>query len=384
MACYCAARQRSTRLVCCRESPTIVAMLFRVQLICQTDDDAAAIRGMLPNELHFEAPLLATTSVELEYDELILAGSWAVDFTTNRFDLGIFAMSAGSTPQFMARSGVMRDNVGGIVFISEDGRPPPTWTMRHRRDSIVPRPISEHVLRAALERAVIESHRIYADAVDENDTLNFITHLVEKNQRVIEPVLAVEQPNGFYYPIVQESFGPLLDAASYCEHLSSLGLVKKTVADRLRFCPVCNSTRLIYREGCPRCGSSDFQPFDAIHHITCGFTGDRRAFIRGAALVCPSCNRTLEQEGRDFSRPEEGLRCNSCAHTFPRPEVIAHCQHCGNNGQPEETEELLIFRYELLPHADEASLIRRLGVADIIGTIRSEQTGLFTRQYFRI
>ena len=146
--------------------------------------------------------------------------------------------------------------------------------------------------------------------------------------------------------------------------------------------PVCGSPHLVYREGCPRCSSRDYGPFDGIHHISCGFTGDRRAFLRGSALICPHCNRTLEQEGRDFTSSSTGMRCGSCSFTFETPEVVAHCQHCGNDGQPNETEEQLLPQYELLPQADEAALIRRIGVADIVSSIRSQHTGLFTRQYF--
>ena len=61
---------------------------------------------------------------------------------------------------------------------------------------------------------------------------------------------------------------------------------------------------------------------------------------------------------------------------------MAHCQHCGSDGQPNETEEQLLPQYELLPQADEVALIRRIGVADIVNSIRSQHTGLFTRQYF--
>jgi hypothetical protein len=375
------AKRTARTIACLAATISVVSVSYRIQLICSQREEAAALRAMLPPSFSFPSQLLPDNDITLSIEELVLDKSWDVDFRHSRADLGIILMDTGSTTGFMAQSGVMRDNVASILFLTSDGNPPPNWQMRHRRDAILARPVSEHSLRAVIERIVIEANRILPDQIAEHHLLAFMTHLIERGNRIIQPTLQPNRPSGFLYPLFESYFGQLVDPIALGEHLSSLGLVKKTIIERQRLCPVCGSPHLVYREVCPRCSSRDYDSFDGIHHITCGYTGDRRAFLRSSALICPHCNRTLDQEGRDFTRPNEGLRCGSCSFTFETPEVVAHCQHCGSDGQPSETEEQLLPQYELLPQADEAALIRRIGVADIIGSIRSQHTGLFTRQY---
>ena len=173
------------------------AVTYRIQLICSSRAEAHYLRALIPDELTFSSQLLPDVTVPLVVDELVLEKSWDVDFRHNRADLGIISMNTGSTTGFMAQSGVMRDNVAAVLFLSDTGTPPPNWNMRHRRDRIVSRPVSEHVLRAAIEETVVEANRILPDQIAEHHLLAFITSLIERGNRLVQPVLSPNRAAGF-------------------------------------------------------------------------------------------------------------------------------------------------------------------------------------------
>ena len=182
---------------------------YRIQLICSQREEAAGLRAMLPDSFSFPSQLLPDTKIDLSIEELVLDKSWDVDFRHSRADLGIILMDTGSTTGFMAQSGVMRDNVASILFVTSSGTPPPNWQMRHRRDAILARPTSEHSLRAVVERIVIEANRILPDQIAEHHMLAFITHLIERGHRLIEPTLQPNRPAGFLYPLFESYLRPI-------------------------------------------------------------------------------------------------------------------------------------------------------------------------------
>ncbi|WP_111560192.1 TackOD1 domain-containing metal-binding protein [Paracoccus sediminilitoris] len=123
--------------------------------------------------------------------------------------------------------------------------------------------------------------------------------------------------------------------AELIEKLEAAGFVETRFFERLHVCPGCSSARMVVREECPCCGSSNLAEESYVHHFRCATQAPETDFKQGGDLICPKCRRELHHFGRDYDRPGLLTRCQGCGHTAAEPAVAFICTSCGRRSAAE-------------------------------------------------
>jgi hypothetical protein len=134
------------------------------------------------------------------------------------------------------------------------------------------------------------------------------------------------------------------------EALCGEGLFKRTFFERLHACARCHSRRLIVREECARCRSSQLGEEQYVHHFRCAFQGPEADFRLGDDLVCPKCRRELSHFGYDYDRPGTMVACSACGHATSECAIGFVCLDCGAHADGESCPTIDVFSYELTEH----------------------------------
>ena len=163
----------------------------------------------------------------------------------------------------------------------------------------------------------------------------------------VAPVPTVADPAGFIYPTLQ----PLVqnDARGVMEllrYLQQQRVIEGRFVTRAHFCNRCHSAFLNFKETCPQCGTEDLNVDELLHHFRCAHVAELADYRRGEDLVCPKCERHLQQVGVDYDKPSIIYRCKACEHSFQEPNIATTCYSCGHTVDPEhlDNRDLLAYR----------------------------------------
>ncbi len=141
---------------------------------------------------------------------------------------------------------------------------------------------------------------------------------------------------------------------SCAERLSRSGHLQRHFFDRLNVCPACSSARLLIREECRDCRSTDITEEAIIHHLRCAYQGPERDFREGEELVCPKCRAGLEHFSVDYDKPGTLIVCNACGHTTGEPSIGYLCLDCGSKGDTGLLRTRVIHSYTLAERGRQA------------------------------
>ncbi|MDA3962140.1 MAG: hypothetical protein PF961_15215 [Planctomycetota bacterium] len=354
-----------------------------VLLIGQDEMETAEFKAAVPERMVFEAPVFDGLLVETRVDEVVFSQRWEVPFEGFRYDMCICSVRAGGAPLLMARSGLIREISRGLVLVS-DGRSviPADLRQNEGNSRVLARPFTIYTLGAAVEECLCTALAIQPDELAEDHLVNLMRRLTILRAKRISPVLDPQGTNVVRYPVIRDALGPLVAERELLEHLTSLGLVSRRLDQRGRCCPRCGSLHLIFHEACTQCGGIDYDRQTIIHHFTCGHADALNSFRSEGQLICPKCERELKRVGQDYDRLPEQMRCNSCREVFEEPTVASKCMGCHWSGMPTDTEEQLIYGYELLPQADQVVMAGHLSATKLGELFRDLQGGLVTQQLF--
>lgn len=244
-------------------------------------------------------------------------------------------------------------------------------------------PASAHELQFRVNQLAGSNPRRLQHLLQEQHVLQFLKDLHQRGIERLEPRLHPLLPCGHVYPQAAEALGDSVCSAPYLEQLAEQGFLARKVANRLRTCATCGSIHLNYREVCPECTSVSVAEEDMIHHFACAYVGPLETFQQGPQLICPKCHAQLRHIGLDYEKPARQSRCLDCRAIFSQPVVQAQCLTCGSLWEPGETLERLVYEYELTPLAHEVVAEGRVRGVSLEGILRSRQTGLHSRQFFR-
>lgn len=148
---------------------------------------------------------------------------------------------------------------------------------------------------------------------------------------------------------------PLLPHFLACaERLSRSGFLERHFFDRLSVCPNCSSARLIIREECRNCRSSDVVQEPIIHHLRCAYQGPERDFRDGEHLTCPKCRTRLEHFSVDYDKPGTLTVCNTCGHATGEPAIGYVCLDCNSKGDASLLNVRVVHSYTLTERGREA------------------------------
>lgn len=139
---------------------------------------------------------------------------------------------------------------------------------------------------------------------------------------------------------------PLLDG--WVEHLASEGLLHGTFAERVNGCADCGSARILVRDQCVSCGSSEISEQVILHHFPCACQAPEKTFqAEDGSLRCPKCRRGLDHVSVDYEVSADLCECLACGDITHQPAAGFRCIDCGITGFGQDLVEREILSYAL-------------------------------------
>ena len=146
---------------------------------------------------------------------------------------------------------------------------------------------------------------------------------------------------------------PNVNISEAVPDLVKTGLLESTFFDRINHCPQCDSARILAREECQKCRSSNLREEFYLHHYRCAWQGPQSDFKSGDDLVCPKCRYELVHFGKDYDKPGSMMICNDCGHISTDPDVGFMCVDCNTHTTGENIIAKDIKKYKLTDKAME-------------------------------
>src|SRR5579872_346191 len=131
------------------------------------------------------------------------------------------------------------------------------------------------------------------------------------------------------------------------ELLVGVGFLERAFVERLNLCPNCRSARLLVREECAACRSSNVKDEPIVHHFRCGHQAPEKQFRSGEDFICPKCTRPLLHFSVDYDQPGTIVACGQCGHASGESRIGYRCLDCGQKGDAERLEVLDVSSYSL-------------------------------------
>jgi hypothetical protein len=131
------------------------------------------------------------------------------------------------------------------------------------------------------------------------------------------------------------------------ELLVGVGFLERAFVERLNLCPNCRSARLLVREECAACRSSNVKDEPIVHHFRCGHQAPEKQFRSGEDFICPKCARPLLHFSVDYDQPGTVVSCAQCGHAAGESRIGYRCLDCNQKDDAERLETLDISSYAL-------------------------------------
>lgn len=171
----------------------------------------------------------------------------------------------------------------------------------------------------------------------------------------LDPVF--DPDKGYRYPLVEAILGNPAKVEEFLSKLSSAGVLRKDLTDKILFCPRCGSPKVSMHYNCPHCKSFNIRKSALVEHLQCGYIDVEDHFRRGEKLVCPRCGRELAKPDVDYRKAGIWCTCNDCKKSFDIPVPSHFCRDCKEEFNFEDAVYRDAFSYILSDEArKEASL----------------------------
>jgi hypothetical protein len=138
------------------------------------------------------------------------------------------------------------------------------------------------------------------------------------------------------------------DPVDVLERFAVRGVLENEFVSKVYVCPECSAEGMQYTTVCPACEAAHAVETRVLEHA-CGHVGPETEFKSAGDHRCPSCESTLQSE--DVT---EGVQyvCHECREVFDTPDDRLWCRDCLYMFPPEETTELVLYRYGLAPEGE--------------------------------
>ena len=342
----------------------------KILIISRSEDESSEVIDLLDTSAY-------------DISKRIVSADSVVEFNEPEIDVYIVILARGFQPSRGGGEYTVTSTDKLVLYISSSfSDQVRLWAFRQGASDVLVSPFTSSELQFRLERILTGDMRRFQESISEGRMLDFLKAMLEENIQVIGPSLDPLMPGGYFYPDVARTVGRTPCDVEFLERLTAEGLLSRNVTNRVRLCPVCSEMRLNYREVCPRCSSVDVLQREMIHHFPCAHIGTVESFRRGSDLVCPKCDVVLRHIGLDYEKPVGQFICQDCEYIFADSRIECQCVQCGNVCPPDQTIERPVYRYEVNSLSEQAVSEGRIGGLDLGSLLRSEHTGLYSRQYF--
>lgn len=252
------------------------------------------------------------------------------------------------------------------------------WAFQNRAMAYFHMPVSRYQILGQLE---ILCRKTDLSDLEDESIIAFLRAFKQSGSKSMKPEHDDAARLRHWYPLPDLHFINGCDQIALLEYCADLGLLHRTLHNRLRTCPTCSGSNINYREICPRCSSIDIHKEQVIHHFTCGHVAQLADYVDGKGLLCPKCGLNLKHIGADYEKPADYFMCSSCSFICPEPSTEFQCFTCDTKGKPEETREVNIYAYELSEAGDQAIASGKLGSIDLETILFNKYTGLYNKEY---
>lgn len=230
------------------------------------------------------------------------------------------------------------------------------------------RALSDGVLRSLSEEAFegnLNSIDQRIKQLHSTDTKDLVIRIQNKvlryyytRQQRMKSITSVKAHTGYTYPMLSLHYqnANTEDMFKLIDELEGKEFIRPRYEDIIHLCSNCYSAFLNYREVCSKCGSSDLDLENLIHHFVCAKVAPESDFITGDQMVCPKCNKLLHHIGVDYDKPSLVYTCNSCGHHSQESVMQAACFNCNTVQSVEALIDRKINNYELTVLGEEAAI----------------------------
>lgn len=209
--------------------------------------------------------------------------------------------------------------------------------------------------------------------INDPKVLSLLELLAENKLPALEPVFAPRPDGWVSYPVVENHLG--VDA-EYAQRLLSdlhrLGYLERHFAERLLFCPVCNSHNLEWSISCPKCGSPNLTRVRLLRHRPCNWTAPEKDFQRKDERICPKCRAELFLVGSDYDDLGNRYQCENCREITRAPVEKWHCPGCNRIFPKDGVREMVLYRFVLDPAQISKLRLERIPRAKVLEILKRE------------
>jgi hypothetical protein len=138
---------------------------------------------------------------------------------------------------------------------------------------------------------------------------------------------------------------PAIESA--LDEMTRQGLLGQVFFDRSHQCSHCDSQRVIVREECNKCGSSNIREESLIHHYACSYQGPKSEFMLDGRMICPKCHERLRHYSVDYDASGTIIICGDCNHVAGDAEIGFVCMDCSGHTSAADAKTVDMYHYTL-------------------------------------
>jgi len=208
--------------------------------------------------------------------------------------------------------------------------------------------------------------------------------LADTSDGALVPVSNLASPVGYCYETAQRIFETRPgEEVKHLDLLADFGYLDKHFFDKIHLC-VCERRQFAinFREVCTKCGNSNIDITDMIHHYSCGFTGAEPGFQDGIRYICPKCDEELKHIGVDYEKVSTDYVCSACDHVFTEPEVNCQCLACPQQFDVERALVRTLYTYNINAKGALAASRGTIERETPTGTLVDPELSVYSFDYF--
>jgi len=210
-----------------------------------------------------------------------------------------------------------------------------------------------------LKTSKMKRTELYKDT----NTQVFLSKFLSGEIAELEPVY--DSKIGYRYPIVEAIIGSASEAEEFLNELYEVGILERTLYDKIVYCPKCDSANISVHYCCPYCKSFNIQKSSLIEHVKCGYMDVEGNFRKGNKLVCPKCHKELKKPDVDYRRAGIWCACKDCDKSFDIPTTAHFCRDCHANSTFEDAVIKDVYSYSLKEEVREEAAVGWVVIAPI-------------------
>lgn len=210
-----------------------------------------------------------------------------------------------------------------------------------------PHPSRGELQDTALSLDTLATHLKRLTLAPQDPAMAMLQFLYSRH-RELEPMVDAHSALAYRFPLAES----LLDlntreAREILVELAERGLLDSQHVDRMFTCPDCESYRVVVKELCPECHSTNIGMEESIHHFRCGHVAPESEFSLHGYHQCPKCDAAIRHIGVEYNRPGRFAVCRSCRFWATEPELAAWCADCDQYHSPAQLHSASISVYTL-------------------------------------